>query len=143
VPADGEPIGLEVARTGRLLNRAFDEALVRAGGSLPIWLIVTTLKRGDHVMQRDVAAAVGIEDATLTHHLNRMERAGLVTRRREPANRRNQVVELTPDGEELFVRMLATVRAFDRRLRAGVTGEELGQLRTLLHRLRTNAGTRG
>jgi hypothetical protein len=38
--------------------------------------------------------------------------------------------------------MLATVRAFDRRLRAGVTGDELGQLRTLLHRLRTNAGTR-
>jgi MarR family transcriptional regulator for hemolysin len=140
MPADGEPIGLEVARTGRLVNRAFDEALIGAGGSLPIWLIVTTLKRGEHVMQRDIAAAVGIEDATLTHHLNRMERAGLVIRRREPANRRNQLVELTFDGEELFARMLTTVRAFDRRLRAGLTAEELDQLRTLLRRLRANAG---
>ncbi len=143
MPAGGEPIGLDVVRTGRLVNRAFDEALIGAGGSLPIWLIVTTLKRGEHVMQRDIAAAVGIEDATLTHHLARMERAGLVIRRREPANRRNQIVELTSDGEELFGRMLTTVRAFDRRLRAGVTAEELDQLRTLLDRLRTNAAPRG
>ena len=58
---------------GRALSRAFDDALAAAGGSLPTWLVVTALKGGDHTMQRDVAAAVGIEDATLTHHLNRME----------------------------------------------------------------------
>lgn len=136
-----EPIGLDVARTGRLLNRAFDDELIAAGGSLPAWLIVTALKRGDHTMQRDLAAAIGIEDATLTHHLNRMERAGLITRQRAPENRRTQLVSLTDDGEALFTRMLSAVRAFDRRLRSGFDEAELETLRTLLARLRANRAT--
>jgi MarR family transcriptional regulator for hemolysin len=133
-----EPIGLEVSRTGRLLHRTFDEELAAAGGSLPVWLIVTALKRSDYTMQRDLAATIGIEDATLTHHLNRMERSGLVVRRRDPDNRRNQTATLTDEGEALFVTLLTTVLAFDRRLRAGFTAAELDVLRGLLGRLRAN-----
>src|SRR3954454_6748424 len=89
VAAHPEPIGLDVSRTGRVLSRAFDDELSAAGGSLPTWLIVLALRSGDHTMQRDVAAAVGIEGATLTHHLNRMEADGLVRRHRPPENRRS------------------------------------------------------
>jgi MarR family transcriptional regulator for hemolysin len=138
MPPVAEPIGLEVARTGRLLNRAFDDALVAVGGSLPMWLIAMTLKRADHARQRDIAAAIGLEDATLTHHLHRMEQAGLVARHREPTNRRNQVVVLTASGDALFERMLSTVLAFDQQLRRGLTRKDLEQLRGLLDRLRTN-----
>ena len=139
-PAE-DPIGLEVSSTGRLLQRAFDDQLMAAGGSVPVWLVVTALKRADHTMQRDLAASIGIEGATLTHHLNRMERAGLVERRRDPLNRRNQTVALTADGEALFERLLTAVVAFDRRLREGLSDDELNQLRLLLGRLRANAST--
>ena len=133
-----DPIGLDVTRTGRLLSRAFDDELATAGGSLPAWLIVTALKRADHTMQRDIAATIGIEDATLTHHLNRMEAAGYITRERAAENRRVQRVALTDAGEALFSRMLTTVRAFDQRLREGFTDGELDHLHALLQRLRTN-----
>jgi MarR family transcriptional regulator for hemolysin len=134
-----QPIGLEVSRTGRVLQRAFDDALTGAGGALATWLVVTALKGGDHAMQRDLASAVGIEDATLTHHLNRMERDGLVERHRDPGNRRNQLVALTPAGDALFGSLLGTVTAFDRALRAGFSEAELTTLRDLLARLRANA----
>ena len=133
-----EPIGLDVARTGRALSRAFDDALAAAGGSLPTWLVMTALKGGDHTMQRDVAAAVGIEGATLTHHLNRMERDGLVERHRDTTNRRNQIVALTPAGDAMFGDLLATVTAFDRRLRHGLSADELDTLHDLLGRLNAN-----
>jgi MarR family transcriptional regulator for hemolysin len=133
-----EPIGLELTRTGRLLSRAFDAELTAAGASLPVWLVLTALKRGDHTMQRQLATAVGVEDATLTHHLNRMEADGLVSRHRAPDNRRTQVVELTADGEALFAQLLGVVTAFDRRLRAGFETDELAALRSSLARLRTN-----
>src|SRR5580704_18594144 len=94
-----EPIGLDVSRTGRLLSARFNDVLADAGGSLPQWLIMTALKRGDHTMQRDIAAAIGIEGATLTHHLNRMETDGLVRRERVAGDHRAQVVTLTPAGE--------------------------------------------
>jgi MarR family transcriptional regulator for hemolysin len=138
VRSDTEPIGLEVTRTGRLLSRSFDDALVAVGGSLPVWLVMTTVKASAHTRQRDIAAAIGLEDATLTHHLHRMERDALISRHRDPANRRNQVVALTADGEALFQRMLATVIDFDVRLRRGMRAADLEQLRTMLGRLRTN-----
>ncbi len=136
--SDTDPIGLEVSNTGRILRRAFDEQLSAAGGSLPAWLILTTLKRRDHTMQRDIAAVVGIEDATLTHHLNRMERAGLIERRRAPDNRRTQLVSLTGAGDALFSQLLVAVLAFDERLRNGFSDDDLEVLRSLLTRLRTN-----
>jgi MarR family transcriptional regulator, transcriptional regulator for hemolysin len=135
-----EPIGLDLTRTGRLLSRAFDDELVAAGASLPVWLVLTALKRGDHAMQRELAAAVGIDDATLTHHLRRMEADGLVVRHRAPDDRRQQVVELTAAGEELFGRLLGAVTGFDRRLRAGFDADQLAALRASLARLRANVG---
>jgi len=133
-----DPLGLDVSRTGRVLHRAFDEQLVAAGGSLPMWLILIALKGGDHRMQRDLATSIGIEDATLTHHLNRMARDGLIERHRDPTNRRNQVVTLTDAGDALFASLLTTVTAFDRRIRVGFSATEVDTLRQLLARLRTN-----
>jgi MarR family transcriptional regulator, transcriptional regulator for hemolysin len=142
VHGDGGPIGLEVARTGRALSRAFDDALAAVGGSLPVWLVLTTVKGSEHTRQRDIASAIGLEDATLTHHLHRMEQDGLVSRHRDPANRRNQVVALTAAGEALFQRMLATVVDFDARLRQGLGTAELDQLRIVLDRLQANVVAR-
>jgi MarR family transcriptional regulator for hemolysin len=133
-----EPIGLELSRTGRQLSRAFDDELVGAGASLPVWLVLTALVRGDHARQRELAAAVGIDDATLTHHLRRMEEDGLVARHRATDDRRNQVVELTAAGEELFARLVGVVTVFDRRLRVGFSAAELDTLRGFLGRLRGN-----
>ena len=38
------PIGLRLARTAKTLSRAFDDALATAGGSLPVWLVLISLK---------------------------------------------------------------------------------------------------
>jgi MarR family transcriptional regulator for hemolysin len=133
-----EPIGLHVARAAKSLNRAFDEALTEAGGSLPTWLILLSLKSGRWGTQRELAEAIGIRGATLTHHLDGAEREGLVTRRRDPANRRVQVVELTPAGEKLFERLRDAAVAFDARLREGLGEPELDRLRELLSRLAAN-----
>jgi MarR family transcriptional regulator for hemolysin len=135
---DAEPIGLLLTRTAKVVSRAFDQALTEAGGSLPTWLVLVSLKGQAHGAQREVADAVGIEGPTLTHHLNRMEAAGLVTRRRDPDNRRAHRVELTEDGEAAFRRLAQTVAAFDARLRAGIADRELTALRAQLDRLRTN-----
>ena len=75
--------------------------------------------------QRELATAVGIREATLTHHLNAMEADGLLTRRRDPGNRRVHVVELTEAGEDAFARLRDAAVGFDRRLRRGISAEEL------------------
>jgi MarR family transcriptional regulator, transcriptional regulator for hemolysin len=136
-PSD-EPIGLFVTRTARTLSRAFDDVLVEHGSSLPSWVVMASLAGGLHPSQRSIAAAVGVEGPTLTHHLNRMETSGLVTRTRDPQNRRAHQVELTADGKAAFLNLLDPVQGFDRRLRAGFTADELATLRELLRRLADN-----
>ena len=133
-----QPLGLHLTRVSRIVSRAFDDALADAGGSLPVWLVLISLKSGQLASQRELADAVGIQGATLTHHLDAMESAGLVTRRRDPANRRLHLVELTPAGDALFARMRDAAMAFDERLRAGLSRPEVAQLEVLLARLRDN-----
>ena len=134
-----EPLGLHLTRVSRSVSRAFDDVLTEAGGSLPVWVVLISLKSGQIASQRELAGAVGIQGATLSHHLNAMESAGLVTRRRDPRNRRLHLVELTPDGDALFARLREVASAFDQRLRAGLTEHDVDRLEALLARLRDNA----
>ena len=73
----GTPIGVLLTNASRDINRAFDAALEAVGGSRSSWLILMALKRGPLRNQRELAAMVGVEGATLSHHLNGMEAAGL------------------------------------------------------------------
>jgi MarR family transcriptional regulator for hemolysin len=136
-----QPLGLHLTRVSRTVSRAFDDALAEAGGSLPVWLVLISLKSGKLASQRELAEAVGVQGATLTHHLNAMEAAGLVTRRRDPENRRLHLVEMTPDGDALFFRLRDAAMTFDQRLRAGLSERDTSELETLLTRLRDNVNT--
>lgn len=139
MPPPGQPpIGLQLSRTARLLSRAFEDELAAAGGSEPVWLILVSLKAQQLGNQRKLAEAIGIKGATLTHHLNAMEEEGLVTRRRQPTNRRVHRVELTDAGEALFQRLRHVAVDFDRRLRAGLSEQDVATLGALLDRLRDN-----
>ena len=57
---------------------------------------------------------------------------------RPSPGRRLHLVELTPAGDALFLRLRDAATAFDRQLRAGLSDSEIGQLETLLTRLRDN-----
>ena len=135
------PIGLRLNQAARTVERAFDEALGEAGGTLPIWLILLNLKTRRPANQRELAAAVGVREATLTHHLNAMDTRGLITRTRDAANRRVQVVALTEAGEAAFDRLRDAAMTFDARLRAGFADADLAALGALLDRLAANVGT--
>src|SRR5262249_56903069 len=87
---------------------------------------------------RGRAAGVGIGEAPVTHHLNSMEEQGLITRRRDPANRRVHLVEMTDAGEAAFYRLRDAATDFDQRLRAGLSDEDINRLADLLGRLEAN-----
>jgi MarR family transcriptional regulator for hemolysin len=134
------PIGLRLNQAARAVGRAFDEDLAAAGGSLPVWLILLNLKVRRPGNQRELAEAVGIREATLTHHLNAMDADGLITRTRDAANRRIQLVALTEQGDQAFLRLRDAAVAFDARLNVGLTDTDQATLAILLTRLTANVG---
>jgi MarR family transcriptional regulator, transcriptional regulator for hemolysin len=140
-PPSAEPVGRAVASSAKVLSRAFERELAEAGGSQPVWLILLALKQQAWRTQQDLAAAVGIEGPTLTHHLDGLDKAGLIERARDPSDRRAVRVELTDAGDKLFKRLAKAAIGFDQRLRAGLSDEELDEFRRVLWRLRDNVAS--
>lgn len=105
-----------------------------------MWLILLNLKINPATNQRELAEAVGVREATLTHHLNAMENDGLLTRRRDPNNRRIHIVELSETGNALFLALRDAAVSFDSRLRHGLSEPDLSRLGRLLDRLADNVG---
>ena len=129
------PIGLRLTRTSRAVTQAFERAMAQAGGSVSTWQVLLLVRSANWDTQSEMAEQLGITGATLTHHLNALERKGLVRRWREDNNRRVQRVELTDEGVELFSRLREVARRHDRLLRSQLSDEQVEQLGALLERL--------
>src|SRR5215216_1696990 len=140
-PPRTEPIGRALATTAKAVTRAFEDELAAAGGSQATWLILLALKQQAWRTQQEIAATVGIEGATLTHHLDRVEKAGLIDRARDPDDKRAVRVELTPAGEQKFLELAQAAMRFDKRLRQGLSEGEVDAFRATLTRLRANVAT--
>ena len=134
-----DSVAVRVSRAARALDRALDQALVAAGGSLPTWLVLQALDAGEHGTQAELARAVGVREPTLTHHLDALERTGSVTRQRAAGDRRASRVALTDDGRRLFVRLRRVAAGFDGQLTAGLGPDDVDRLRRLLIALVENA----
>jgi MarR family transcriptional regulator for hemolysin len=129
------PIGLQLAQTARAVSQAFERAMSDAGGSGSTWQVLLLVRSRNWDKQSELAEAMGVTSATLTHHLNGLEESGLIRRWREPGNRRIQRVELTDEGVAMFDRLRDVAVAHDARLRALLSPAEVEQLGELLERL--------
>jgi MarR family transcriptional regulator for hemolysin len=129
------PIGLRLARTARAVTQAFERSMTEAGGSAAAWQVLLLVRSANWGNQAQMAQAMGITGATLTHHLNALEAQGLVHRWREAGNRRVQRTALTPAGEELFGRLRSVAVQHDERLRTRLTDDQISLLGELLDRL--------
>jgi MarR family transcriptional regulator for hemolysin len=139
----GTPVGLQLALTSKLVSRAFNDVLAEAGGSLPVWLVLSSLKQEHRRTQLELARAIGIEGPTLTRHLDGLEESGLVIRHRDTGDRRAVRVELTEAGEQLHAALSKGVIAFHKRLTSGVSEPDLERLNRTLARLADNVRTDG
>jgi MarR family transcriptional regulator for hemolysin len=135
------PIGLRLTRTSREVSHAFERAMADAGGSASAWQVLLLVRSQQWGTQSRMADAMGVTGATLTHHLNALEKQGLVRRWREAENRRVQKVELTAEGEALFARLREVAQRHDKRLRFNLTDAETAQLAELLDKLRAGLGS--
>ncbi|MFF2009659.1 MarR family winged helix-turn-helix transcriptional regulator [Streptomyces sp. NPDC058195] len=85
--------------------------------------------------QRELAAVMEVDPSQLVAILNELESSGLCERRRDPADRRRHIVEITPAGQEALERMDEAVKEAERELFGDLTEAEQTLLRNLLDRV--------
>ncbi len=132
-PDQVELLGRQLGRTGRLSQKWFDARLAEEGGSLTTWIVLN--KIGNEPSQRELAAMLWIEPATLVAQLDRLERDGFVERRRDPGDRRVLRVVITPAGLELRERLHRIALECDGELRSLISTSDQRVLERTLSRL--------
>jgi DNA-binding MarR family transcriptional regulator len=85
--------------------------------------------------QQQAAQRLGVDRTTMVDLLDALEEKGLVARRADAADRRRNVVELTPHGRATLRKATRLSDEAEGRLLAALDAEEAAQLRTLLTRL--------
>jgi DNA-binding MarR family transcriptional regulator len=100
--ADATALVDDLIRAAAHLEPELEEALAEHGLTRPSYLVLTTLLDApEHrLSQRDLMAGVQRTSGTLSVRLARLERAGYVSRERDPDDRRGAIVTLTERGRE-------------------------------------------
>lgn len=111
------------------------EAYEAAGLHPYHYAILAALDRGAHETQGAVADALGYDKGQLVGLLDELEEAGLVERRRDPADRRRHVVQMTPAGKKELERLRRLSAQVEDEFMSSLSENEREQLHGLLLRL--------
>ncbi len=97
-----------------------------------LWLIHSNAG----VAQVSVAAALGMDRATMMAIVDRLESRGLVIRKRSSTDRRRQELYLTPAGQNMLRKAKARIAKHEERFRSLFTAAEFDSLLNALQKLR-------
>nr|ART37986.1 F54 [uncultured bacterium] len=99
-----------------LLQRAYRPVLAPLGLTYSQYLVMLVLWERDPASVGDLGERLHLDSGTLTPLLKRMERAGFITRGRDPEDERRVLIALTPHGRTLRTTALEVPRTLARQL---------------------------
>ena len=119
-------------RLGWMIKDRALEAFESTGLNPQHHAVLTVLEAGAPETQGTIADALGYDRSQLVGQLDELEKHGLVQRRRDPDDRRKQVVSLTPAGKEALARLRSIVKSYEKEFLAPLDAEQRKTLHTLL-----------
>ena len=85
----------------RLITQAYTPVLTALGITYPQYLVLMVLWEDDNLPVNDIARRLVLETNTVTLLLQRMEKQGIVVRKKGEQDKRQQIVSLTDKGKQL------------------------------------------
>jgi DNA-binding MarR family transcriptional regulator len=103
----------------------------------PVATVLAVLDGAGHPLTpSQISERVLVASATMTAHLDLLERRGWIRRFANPDDRRSTLVEITPDGRATVDRLLAGIRTVERTAMETLPYDERVQLLGLLGKVR-------
>jgi DNA-binding MarR family transcriptional regulator len=130
-----ERLGFRLARLGQTVNVQVNRAMTANGLGVRHNLALMHLADGP-MAQLALTEALGVDPSVLVSILNCLEAEGLAVRRRDPADRRRHIVELTERGAEVVTAIGCAMAQVEAELFADLDPAETALLSELLTRVR-------
>jgi DNA-binding MarR family transcriptional regulator len=134
-------LAMRIRRAAQHLERAMRQNLA-ASGVDEFWEIevLLSLKRAPGNCRRagELLREAQVTSGAITNRIDRLEQRGWVRRDTDPADRRQVVVSLTPEGLVQAAHVIATKNETERRVFSGVDRSRLEELNDQLRSLVTS-----
>ena len=111
----------------------------RFGLTIPGWRVVATLGQYGCRTARDIAAHAVMHKSTVSRAVSHLEARGLLERRPNRDDRREELLELTAAGRAVYEAVVPEALAFEERLVSALTPAEQGTLMALIDKLDQHA----
>ena len=124
-------------RLGWEVRDRVHERYEAAGASPFHFTVLAVLDEGARETQATIADALGYDRSYLVGLLDELEERELIERKRDPADRRRHLVNLTPAGKKTLAKLRALQASIDDDFFVSLDPDERATLHALLHRLAT------
>jgi DNA-binding MarR family transcriptional regulator len=134
---DVEGIVERIQGIERRLRLTMEETLEDHGMSYGEWRLLCALRRAPARTSTpgELSSKLELSSGAMTNRIDRLERAGFVSRHPDPADRRGVRVELTDPGNQAWVESTNAQAIKEALIASALTKREQHQLNTLLRKL--------
>ncbi len=137
-------VGVEISKTNNMLKRKcrdngftdeIDEITGKSG-----WIIgYLAENEGRDIFQKDIEERFSVRRSTVSGMLKLMEKKGLIARESVDFDARLKKLVLTPKAREMHCKMIEQLNLTERKLKRGISDEELEVFFGVLEKIRKNA----
>jgi|SRR6185312_11144178 len=126
--------------TARTWRQALDRRLKDLGVGQAGWVAIAAIAKSEEPLsQTELADRLAVEDPTMVTMLDRLAKAGFVTRLPSETDRRVKLVALTAEGNKLYAKVRKEAEAFRQTLLADVDLKKLRMATELLEAMQKAA----
>jgi MarR family transcriptional regulator for hemolysin len=129
-------IGFIVNRAARSFVKALDlELHEKVGVTVGQWKVIVMLVKQNGLTQKETADKLGLESPTLIPIIDKMEKEGLIIRKVDPSDRRNNRIYRTEKADALWDRMMECASKVRQAAIKDIPEEDINVMRTVLNKI--------
>ena len=122
--------------TAHAWRQAVDRRIKDNGLSMSSWMAVATIAIQEApISQKELAQALGLEDASVVPLIDRLVKQQLVERIQPEEDRRKRLLHVTPQGEALYQKLKIEADRLRNELLSGINRDELAVTQRVLQQL--------
>ena len=135
-----ESIGALIALAAKSQERLAEIEMKKQLGLTPAqWKVILVLNMADGLSQKEIAEKINIDASTLVPVIDKMEQGGLVERKADSKDRRNNRIFLTKKSESTVDSIIMIVLQLRKIIYNGVSEDEISATRSVLKTLIKNS----
>lgn len=135
----GRLVGFNINHVAHLMARQINRELSKSGFTLqmeqmPV-LFTVYFATGGLLSQQEIANLLQKDKSGIQRTIRTLERDGYLRVQQDDADRRKNLVQLTPAGKMIMEQVLSTSKSFDQQLTSKLTADEVDTLLSLLKKV--------